>query len=142
MAHKKKRSRADRKAPMSDMQAPKGLTLSKSSQGSESRPISDPPGHELELPSIGASFAVAEAAQGHDEFHEPDEEVETDQTKRVKKARVTKEIKSKILNGSSPTLTPSISSGSSNVKMTEVRARAARHKGQMNFEAESTSRAR
>lgn len=162
MAQDKKRSGTDRKAPMSDMQAPKALTLSKPSSGSESQSISHPPGHELDLPNtaytsrrpaaIAASAAIAKAFRDRDESHEPDEEAETTPTKRVKKVGFTKESKAEIFNDSPPTLTPptftpstitpSASSSSPNVKMTEVRARAARHKGQMNFEAESIAPAR
>lgn len=98
--------------------------------------------------AIAASAAIAKAFRDRDESHEPDEEAETTPTKRVKKVGFTKESKAEIFNDSPPTLTPptftpstitpSASSSSPNVKMTEVRARAARHKGQMNFEAEIT----
>ena len=146
MARGKKRSRADRKAPMTDMPAPKALTFGNSSSRPEFQPDNSSPGevldplsshHTLRRPAaIAASSAIAKAALYHDES---DEEVET--KRRNKKVTVIEETKAIIPDGYAPTSHPSAPSGSPNVKMTEVRARAARHKGQMNFEAESMSKA-
>ena len=107
-----------------------------------------------------ANSSIAKAAQEHGES---EKEVGGDQ-KRVKKVNFTKKTKAKTLDNHTPTsasptfttptsttpafktsafttsaFTTPTSSSTPNVEMTEVRARAARHKGQMNFEAERTS---
>lgn len=175
MDSRKKRSRADREAPMADTLAPIALATNKTSSASKVQPNSSSPSEVLDLPNtrhtsrrrafIAANLAIAKAAQYHDKSDEevetgqpkhlkkvtsteetraeiPDEEVETGQPKRLKKVTFTEETRAEIPDGYAPTLISSTSSTTPNVNMTEVRARAARHKGQMNFEAESMSTAR
>lgn len=117
---------------MADKPAPKASTLNNSSGGVFG---------VLQLPSSaaiprGATVASSAVAQEHEHS---DEEVESPQPKRVKKVTFREKCKAKLFDNHTPTSTTPTSSTIPKVEMTEVRARAARHKGQMNFEAERTS---
>lgn len=151
---------------MADISAPKASTPSNSSSASALKSDSNTLGGVfgvLKLPSSGpiprgraatvASSANANAAQEHRGSYE---EVESPQPKRVKKVTFTGETKARLSDDhtktstsstfttsafTTPSFTTPAPSSTPNVEMTEVRARAARHKGQMNFEAERTSAA-
>lgn len=141
MTYGKKRSFAERKAPIGDMRS---LTPINSSSKSDIQPNSSFPGEVSDPPkkhhtsrrrsAIAASSAIVKAAQ---HLNESDEEVETKH--RVKKVTFAEDIQTESPDSNAPVLTSSTPPSKSNAKMTEVRARAARHKGQMNFEAECIS---
>ncbi len=144
MTRGKKRSFAEREAPIGDMRSLKIPTPINSSSKSDIQPNSSFPGEVSDPPNkhhtsrrrsaIAASSAIAKAAQ---HLNESDEEVETKH--RVKRVTFAEDIQTEIPDSNAPVLTSSTPPSNSNAKMTEVRARAARHKGQMNFEAERTS---
>ena len=86
-------------------------------------------------PSKSSTASAAKAGQDHEGA---EDEIKAAPLKRVKNI---KKAKASIPDGYEPAFTP-VPPNSPNVNMTEVRARAARHKGQMNFEAESMCSAR
>ena len=142
MAQGKKRSRADTEARKADMPTPQGLALSNPSFAFESRPNTSDPGHS-NLPSASrtsrrqsaiAKSALAKTAQYHDAS---EEQLETPRPKRVKKVTFAEDTKDPVPHDHAPApIYSPASTSSTDANMTEVRARAARHKGQMNFEAE------